>query len=70
MSFMNHDEKKLCEIVKANQGSRLSYDSKSEEWVITFPEHGGFRIPSDCEYCGNHIVKENSDKTVCRVDRD
>lgn len=66
---MNLD-KKRCEIVKANQGSKLSYDAKAEEFVITFTGHNGFRIPSDCEYCGDHILKQNSSTVICRVKRE
>lgn len=66
---MNLDRKR-CEIVKANMGSLLSYDSKSEEFVITITGHDGFRIPSDCEYCGDHILKENSSAVICRVKRE
>ena len=62
--------KKWEEILKANQGSKLSYNSKSEEWVITFPKHNGFRIPRDCEYAGEHIFKENSNTVICRVERE
>lgn len=68
MSFMNH-EKKLCEILKVNSGSQLSYDSKTEEYVLTIEGHDGFRIPGDCEFCGDHIFKENSGKIICRVKR-
>ena len=62
--------KKMCEILKANKGSSLSYDSRSEEFVITFTGHEGFRIPSDCEFCGEHIFKENSNTVICKVKRE
>ena len=61
--------KKLFEILKANYGSTLSYDFDSEEWVITFTGNNGFRIPGDCEYSGEHIFKENSNKVICKVKR-
>ena len=62
--------KKWCEILKANEGSKLSYDSKTGEYVITFPKHNGFRIPGDCAYSGDHIFKENSNTVICRVKRE
>ena len=61
--------KKWSEILKANEGSKLTYDSKGEEFVITFTGHDGFRIPGDCVYCGDHIFKENSNTVICRVER-
>ena len=66
---MNFD-KKRHDILKANKGSRLSYDPKNDEFVITFMGKEGFSIPGDCEFCGDHIYKENSDKVICRVKRD
>ena len=60
--------KTLCEILKANYGSKLSYDLKSEEWVITFTGNNGFRIPGNCAYDGKHILKENSNKVIGRVE--
>ena len=62
--------KKWCEILKANEGSKLYYDPKEEEFVITFTGHNGFRIPSDCEFCGEHIFKENSNIVICKVKRE
>ena len=62
--------KKREEILKANRGSSLSYDPKSEEFVITFTGHDGFRIPGDCVYCGDHIFKENSNTVICAVRRE
>jgi len=62
--------KKWTEILKANQGSKLFYDSKTGEFVITFPAHKSFSIPGDCEYCGDHILKENSNAVICRVNRE
>ena len=62
--------KKWEEILKANEGSKLSFDSKSGEYVMTFPAHDGFRIPGDCEYCGDHIFKENSNTVICAVRRE
>ena len=62
--------KRMCEILKANEGSKLSFDSKSEEYVMTLPAKHGFRIPSDCEYCGEHIFKENSNTVICKVKRE
>ena len=59
--------KKREEILKGNEGSKLSYDSKTEEFVITFTGHNGFRIPYDCEYCGDRIFKANSNTVICRV---
>jgi len=56
--------------LKANEGSKLSYDSEKEEFVITFPKHNGFSIPGDCEYCGEHIFKENSNTVICAVRRE
>ena len=62
--------KKREEILKANNGSSLSYDSKSEEFVITFTGNDGFRFPGDCVYCGEHIFKANSNTVICRVKRE
>ena len=62
--------KKWTEILKANQGSKLSYDPETKEFVITFPKHNIFRIPGDCIYCGDHILKENSNAVICRVERE
>ena len=62
--------KKREEILKANEGSKLTYDSKTEEFVITFPKYNGFRIPGDCAFCGDHIFKENSNTVICRVERE
>lgn len=62
--------KKWTEILKANEGSKLSYDSKTEEFVITFVGHNGFRIPMDCEYCDDRILKQNSNTIICRVKRE
>ena len=62
--------KKWCEILKANEGSKLSYDSKNEEFVIIFPKPNGYRIPSDCVVGGEHIFKENSNHVICRVKRE
>ena len=59
--------KKWVEILKANYGSTLSYDFDSNEWVITFKGKNGFRIPGDCAFDGRYILKENSNKVVCRV---
>jgi len=56
--------------LKANEGSKLSYDSEKEEFVITFPKRDGFAIPGDCEYCGEHIFKENSNTAICAVRRE
>lgn len=63
-------EKKLCEIVKANEGSRLSYDKATNEFVITFKKHGAFSIPGDCEFGDNKIYKTISGKFICRVRRE
>ena len=62
--------KKWTEILKANKGSSLSYDSKNGEFVITFTGNDGFRIPGDCVYCGEHIFKENSNTVICKVKRE
>ena len=62
--------KKWAEILKVNEGSKLSYDSQGEEFVITFTGYDGFRIPGDCVYCGDYILKENSNTVICRVKRE
>jgi len=62
--------KKREEILKANEGSKLTYDSKAEEFVFTFPKGNGFRIPGDCVYCGEHIYKVNSNTVIGRVERE
>lgn len=59
--------KKWSEILKANEGSKLSYDSKAEEFVITFTGNNGFLIPHDCVYCGDRIFKANSNTVIGRV---
>ena len=61
--------KKREEILKANKGSYLSYDSQKGEFVITFTGDDGFRIPHDCDYCGDHIFKQNSNTVICKVIR-
>lgn len=62
--------KKREEILKANEGSKLTYDSKTEEFVFTFPMGNGFRIPGDCVYCGEHIYKINSNTVIGKVERE
>ena len=62
--------KKLLEILKANKGSSLSYNPENEEFVMTFTGHNGFRIPGDCDYCGDHIFKQNSNTVICAVQRE
>ena len=62
--------KKWAEILKANQGSKISYNHETEEFVITFPKHNGFLIPGDCVFEGEHIFKENSNTLICAVRRE
>lgn len=62
--------KKWAEILKANEGSKLYYDSKTGEFVATFPKHNGFSIPHDCVYCGDTIFKQNSNTVICKVKRE
>ena len=67
MSIMNHDEKKMCEILMANEGCYLSYNWRNKEFVITFVGDNGLRIPGDCDYYDGHILRKNSNKIICKV---
>ena len=60
-------EKKLCELLKVNSGSKLHYDHKAEMYVITYNKAKGFSYFGDWELRGDILYKENSDKPICAV---